>query len=81
MDVFSTLSAEPAVSDSAAPNTATAAAETVTFFACETSQGRSLRGRSSRGVSIGCVATASTSLTTGTSTVSAAAVAADLFGQ
>ena len=51
VDVFSTLSAELAVSDSAAPKTATAAAEMVTFLACETSQGRSLRGSSLRGVS------------------------------
>jgi hypothetical protein len=50
-DVFSTLSAELAVSDSAAPKTATAAAEMVTVLACETSQGLSLRGSSLRGVS------------------------------
>ena len=50
-DVFSTLSAELAVSDSAAPKTATAAAEMVNFLACETSQGLSLRGSSLRGVS------------------------------
>ena len=51
-DTFSTFSAEPAASDSAAPKTATAAAEMVSFFACDTSQGRSRRGGGSlRGAS------------------------------
>ena len=55
-EVFSTLSAEPAASDSAPPNTATAAAPIVSFFACATSQSRSRVGESGfgsgRGLSI-----------------------------
>jgi len=63
VDTFSTLSAEPAASDSAAPTTATAAAEVVTLFAFDTSQGRSRCGPGSlRGVAATCEERAATSL-------------------
>ena len=74
VDVFSTLSAELAVSDSAAPKTATAAAEMVTFLACETSQGRSLRGSSLRGVSAAGDESVSTGPTVAMAIVSATGV-------
>jgi hypothetical protein len=83
IDAFSTLSAEPAASDSAAPKTATAAAEMVSFLACTTSQGRSRRIASTcgslRGVSASCAVPVSAWVTGSATTVSASAGMADFF--
>jgi hypothetical protein len=81
IDAFSTLSDEPAARDSAAPQTATAAAEMVSFFAFDTGQGRSRRGASlgSSTARDPAACEVSVSLTDGETTVSAAAGVVDFF--
>ena len=79
MDVFSILSAEPAVSDNATPKTATAAADSVTFLAWETSHGLSRRGSSLRSASAAGAESGSTGSAVAMATVSVSAVIT-LFG-